>query len=132
MKYLRILAKWSSSSNISSKKLFDLLALLQSEYNISISELSNMDIVELQIFANELSTELPNSLLNTHEDHINKELISLLLKLMETIQMTISEKNPINKRFNPIVDIGGLPMDEETAFNEANNSHIEIKEQDED
>ena len=132
MKYLRILAKWSSSSNISSKKLFDLLALLQSEYNISISELSNMDIVELQIFANELSSELPNTLQNTSEAHINKELISLLLKLMETIQMTISEKNPINKRFNPIVDIGGLPMDEETAFNEANNSHIEIKEQDED
>ena len=131
MKYLPILAKWSTNINTSAKKLFDLLTLLQAEYNIGISQLSNMDIVELQVFANELSAEGTNILQNNAEEHINKELISLLLKLMETLQTTISEKNPINKRINPLLSIGDLHMDEDTASNDENNSHIEIKEQDE-
>lgn len=104
IKSLPTICTWIELLSLPNKQLFQLLTILQQNYDISIQELSNMDTSELHILAKAIDWESPLDLQNTKDQTINDQLILLIKKLMDTTNTIISEKSAINKRLNPLFD----------------------------
>lgn len=103
IKQLPFLVRWTKDLAISTSTLCDLLNSLESDYNISLWELSNMDLSDLQFLANEIAWETLDNLHTIKDETINNQLALLIDKLMSSLQSHISDKEPLNKIFNPII-----------------------------
>lgn len=132
MTQLPRLIKRSTSLAVSTKQFFMLLHELEEEYNISVSEISNMDLWELSMIANEREKENTKYLQNWHNDLINKQLTLLIIKLMESIHWLSSNQDPLNKRLSPFIK--NIGVDEDTVFsdNEQTKSSINTNTKDQD
>lgn len=110
-KHLPFLMRRTKELWMSTEELCTLLNELESDYNISLSELSNMDLWELSLLAKDIHSESNDKLHNMKQETINNQLTLLIEKLMSSIQTFISDKEPLNKIFNPIMS---LDTDEDT------------------
>ncbi|HMY80266.1 MAG TPA: ATP-dependent Clp protease ATP-binding subunit [Candidatus Absconditabacterales bacterium] len=119
MKKLPTLVKRSQDIQMSTKQLFETLKELKQGDYISISELSNMDLVSLEMTANEYREESKKGLHSLKDQTINNQFTLLLTKLMDAITSIKDHNDPINKRYNLISN--GLDTDEETI--EPDGSH---------
>ncbi len=121
------------SLRIAPKQLFKLLQELVNQYGITISELSKMDILELQALASSIEPEPAKWLQNKDEGDINKQLYLLINKLMQILQETVANKTPINKRINPIfASAADTDEDELLSGTGKHQSSIDIEEKGED
>ncbi len=114
----------STSLQVSTKRLFELLWKLEKEYNVSVWEISNMDLWELSMIANEIYEEKGEYLQNRQHEHINKQLTLLITKLMESIHWLSTNKDPLNKRYAPFVDVADA--DEDTLSGEGDTTKSSI------
>ncbi|MFA7284517.1 MAG: ATP-dependent Clp protease ATP-binding subunit [Candidatus Absconditabacterales bacterium] len=119
---------WIESLSMSAKQIFQILQQFSNQYGISISELSKMDIIELQELASAIQEEQGVGLQNTQEDDINKQLYLLIDKLMQTVKESAASKSPINKRINPVFASSSIGEEEAMPQDSKNQSSIGTEE----